>query len=264
MQEEDRSSGTGGGGVGSGPTVGGEGPPDPGGERAAGEAPPGAAGEGGAQHADDLPAPAADDPEAAGRPDDLPALLSALGRLLEEHAPGDVAVLLRAEIERREIRAYALGWREAAAEYESALEEVRRARARPLRVVDRTPGQAAVIPFPRDRVEAAGVPGAGMTSDAGRAPAAGRGTADDASGGAGEPVPLGGHRGGRAGWTGPHDGPGPGEGRAPAPGAVPAPPAAAPGNRPGLVPKRRTSKVPTIPRIPSPRARRPAPGREPP
>ncbi|MFE0426741.1 hypothetical protein, partial [Streptomyces sp. NPDC058953] len=83
-------------------------------------------------------------------PDDgLPGLLALVGRLLEGHAPAEIAVLLCEELDRREIEAYAKGWREAAAEYGPALEEALAA-ARPLRLVGRTPGQAAVIPFPHD------------------------------------------------------------------------------------------------------------------
>ncbi|MFD9715512.1 hypothetical protein [Streptomyces sp. NPDC059076] len=88
----------------------------------------------------------------AASPEDLPGLLALLGRLLEDRAPAEVAVLLREELDRREIAAYASGWRDAVAEYGPALEEARAAAAaaRPLRLVGRTPGQAAVIPFPQD------------------------------------------------------------------------------------------------------------------
>ncbi|MEU3598810.1 hypothetical protein ABZ714_08780, partial [Streptomyces sp. NPDC006798] len=79
--------------------------------------------------------------------DGLPELLALVGRLLEGHAPAEIAVLLREELDRREIEAYAKGWRDASDEYGPALEEALAA-ARPLRLVDRTPGQAAVIPFP--------------------------------------------------------------------------------------------------------------------
>ncbi|MEU5163316.1 hypothetical protein AB0G74_27415 [Streptomyces sp. NPDC020875] len=79
--------------------------------------------------------------------DGLPELLALVGRLLEGHAPAEIAVLLREELDRREIEAYAKGWRDASDEYGPALEEALAA-ARPLRLVDRTPGRAAVIPFP--------------------------------------------------------------------------------------------------------------------
>ncbi|AZK95940.1 hypothetical protein [Streptomyces tsukubensis] len=82
---------------------------------------------------------------------DLPGLLELVGHLLEAHSPDRIAVLLREELDRREVEAYAMGWRDAAAEYAPALEEALAAAAtRPLRLVDRTPGQAAVIPFPQD------------------------------------------------------------------------------------------------------------------
>ncbi|MGI5481253.1 hypothetical protein [Streptomyces lavendofoliae] len=86
-----------------------------------------------------LPEPAAD----------LPALFATLGRHLEGHAPEEVVVLLREELARREFEAYVNGWRDAADQYEPVLEEARRiAQTRRLRLVGRTPGQAAVIPFP--------------------------------------------------------------------------------------------------------------------
>ncbi|MGR8008940.1 hypothetical protein [Streptomyces hypolithicus] len=54
-------------------------------------------------------------------------------------------------MDRRELLAYASGWRDAADQYEPALEQARRiAQTRRLRLVGRTPGQAAVIPFPQD------------------------------------------------------------------------------------------------------------------
>ncbi|RYJ25056.1 translation initiation factor IF-2 [Streptomyces sp. L-9-10] len=85
-------------------------------------------------------------------PGDLRALLDSLGRSLEDHAPEELVVLLREEIERRELRAYASGWRDAAEQYEPALEQSRAAaRTGRLRLVGRTPGQAAVIPFPHER-----------------------------------------------------------------------------------------------------------------
>ncbi|NKY15149.1 hypothetical protein, partial [Streptomyces somaliensis] len=84
-------------------------------------------------------------------PDDLPGLLGLLGRLLETHSPEEVVVLLREEVVRREYAAYASGWRDAADHFAPLLEETRDLRGRPLRLVDRAPGRAAVLPFPRDR-----------------------------------------------------------------------------------------------------------------
>ncbi|MFG2330565.1 hypothetical protein ACGFMM_13130 [Streptomyces sp. NPDC048604] len=78
-------------------------------------------------------------------PGDLAGLLALLGGLLDGRAPEDVAILLREELERREFAAYAHGWRDAAAHF--AAEEA----ARTERPSDRTPGQGAVIPFPRGR-----------------------------------------------------------------------------------------------------------------
>ncbi|GAA4905183.1 hypothetical protein ACFPM3_30145 [Streptomyces coeruleoprunus] len=139
--------------------------------------------------------------------DDLPGLLAVLGQYLERHAPDEVVVLLREEIERREFRAYADGWRDAGVHYERALEEARAAAgSRTLRLVGRTPGRAAVIPFPDQRQE----------------------RHDDAA---------------EADQPGERDG-----GTAPSAG------------RPAFVPKSRTSKVPTIPRLTLPRRpRRPQP-----
>ncbi|GGP91527.1 hypothetical protein [Streptomyces roseolilacinus] len=93
--------------------------------------------------------PAADEPPSP--PDDLPGLLGLLGRLLEDHAPEEIAVLLREEVERREFTAYAHGWRDAALHFAPLVEEARGGRSRPLRLVDRTHGPGSVIPFPRDR-----------------------------------------------------------------------------------------------------------------
>ncbi|MEU7280422.1 hypothetical protein AB0A69_16785 [Streptomyces sp. NPDC045431] len=105
-----------------------------------------------------LPEPAAD----------LPALLAALGRYLEGHAPDEVVVLLREELARREFQAYVNGWRDAADEYEPVLEEARRiAQTRRLRLVGRTPGQAAVIPFPQGEDPAADDESAGGRPETG-------------------------------------------------------------------------------------------------
>ncbi|XQE81588.1 hypothetical protein ACN24L_25280 [Streptomyces microflavus] len=75
-------------------------------------------------------------------------------------------MLLRAELERRELRAYSHGWRDAAAHFEPAVEVARTANLRTLRLVGRTPGRAAVIPFrqedragePRDAEHVDGFP----------------------------------------------------------------------------------------------------------
>ncbi|ARF74598.1 hypothetical protein B7C62_21975 [Kitasatospora albolonga] len=151
---------------------------------------------------------------ASGPPDGFSDLLATLGAYLEHHPPADVAVLLRAELERREFLAYANGWRDAADQYEPALEQARRiARTRRLRLVGRTPGQAAVIPFPQD------------------APTATEGAPNAAE--AGEPAP------------GPEPGPDGVPEHSP---DTPAPPRSAPPG-PGLVAKNRNSRAPTIPRL---------------
>ncbi|MCX4770511.1 hypothetical protein [Streptomyces sp. NBC_01285] len=92
----------------------------------------------------------------ADEPDTLSGLLAALGRHLETHAPDEVLVLLRGEMERRELRAYSSGWRDAAAQYEPALREARAAGGRTLRLVREASGQAAVIPFHRQAGRQAG------------------------------------------------------------------------------------------------------------
>ncbi|MEV3992057.1 hypothetical protein AB0J57_24400 [Streptomyces sp. NPDC049837] len=153
-------------------------------------------------------------PEPAG---DLPALLAALGQYLEGHAPEDVVILLREELARREFQAYVNGWRDAADQYEPVLEEARRiAQTRRLRLVGRTPGQAAVIPFPQgDGVAGTDEPG----TEAAERPAR-RGST--------RPVPPGASGGGE-----PRDRPGPAE------------PPAAPGTRGGAAPPdRRPVDVP--------------------
>ncbi|MEV8307125.1 hypothetical protein AB0P36_07085 [Streptomyces flavidovirens] len=151
-------------------------------------------------------------------PDGLPALLAALGDYLENHPPEDVAILLRAEMERREFLAYASGWRDAADQYEPALEQARRiAQTRRLRLVGRTPGQAAVIPFPQD------------SSPEGRA--------EPVDAGAQEPAPNQGAGSGTPAKAG-----------GDAPGATdPAGPPTSAGS--GLVAKNRNSRAPTIPRL---------------
>lgn len=151
----------------------------------------------------------------ADEPDTLSGLLAALGRHLESHAPDKVMVLLREEMERRELRAYSSGWRDAAAHYEPALQEARAAGGRGLRLVRRASGKAAVIPLRRQ---------AGGTADRARESDA----ADE-----------------RTARTGPAAG-----------GERPDRPAA---SAPALVPKSRSSRVPTIPRL-RPPSRRPAAG----
>nr|WSW67386.1 hypothetical protein OG461_14870 [Streptomyces sp. NBC_00995] len=152
--------------------------------------------------------------DTAGEPDTLSGLLATLGRHLESHAPDEVMVLLREEVERRELRAYSSGWRDAAAQYEPVLQEARAAGGRALRLVRESSGQAAVIPLRRQT---------GGAADRGRP----RGREEDPA----------------EGRTGPAAG---GERRA-------GPAASAP----ALVPKSRSSRVPTIPRL-RPPSRRPA------
>ncbi|MFW3461536.1 hypothetical protein ACN24K_12940 [Streptomyces microflavus] len=108
-------------------------------------------------------------PPSAGAPapETYAALLAELSALLDVHEPHEVVVLLRAELERRELRAYSHGWRDAAAHFEPAVEAARTANLRTLRLVGRTPGRAAVIPFrhedragePRDAEHGDGLPG---------------------------------------------------------------------------------------------------------
>ncbi|MGP9019208.1 hypothetical protein ACT1U9_12425 [Streptomyces sp. BR1] len=157
-------------------------------------------------------------------PDDLPGLLAALGAHLERHSAEELVVLLRAEVENRELRAYAAGWRDAAAQYQRALDETASAaRARSLRRAGRRAGQGEVIPLRRDLPQQAEP----RTSQAD----------DGIPGGAAVE-----------------------QGRAPEPGAAPE---RDPG-RPGLVRKSPHSKVPTIPRLAAPRRERGKGGAEPP
>ncbi|MEV6423007.1 hypothetical protein [Streptomyces sp. NPDC051662] len=171
-------------------------------------------------------------------PGDLRALLDSLGRSLEDHEPGELVVLLREEIERRELRAYASGWRDAAEQYESALEQARAtARTGRLRLVGRTPGQAAVIPFPQE----------GSPED----PARDHPERDDGDG----PAPAADARaeppddGSVDPHTDPHT-----DRRTEQRAAGPRPPAEP--VKPAFVRKRRSSKVPTIPTLPPPRRTR--------
>ncbi|WP_139131384.1 hypothetical protein [Streptomyces griseus] len=155
-------------------------------------------------------------------PDTLSGLLAVVGRHLESHAPDEIMVLLREEMERRELRAYSSGWSDAAAHYEPALHEARAAGGRTLRLVRDAVGQAAVIPL-RQQDRNAAEPR----------------TDDRARGGSGAD--------GRTAAPRPE-----GEGE-----RADRPPAPAP----TLVPKSRSSRVPTIPRLrPS---RRPAGGATP-
>ncbi|WP_093799547.1 hypothetical protein [Streptomyces sp. Wb2n-11] len=157
----------------------------------------------------------------------LPGLLASLGRYLEDHAPEGLVVLLRAEIERRELDAYASGWRDAAAEYEPALRQA--AQARRLSLVSRTPGQAAVIPFPPDR-RAHDAEAADRLPEERADPAPAPGDASERP--PGPPSATGGHGAGTPTEPERH-------------------------TRATFVPKSRSSKVPTIPRL-----RRPRPFRE--
>lgn len=156
-------------------------------------------------------------------PDTLSGLLAELGRHLESHAPDEVMVLLREEMERRELRAYSSGWRDAAAHYEPALQEARAAGGRALRLVGGVRGQAAVIPLRQQGRDTAGRRTEDRNGEGG--------AADERTA---RPGPTAdGERGDRP--------------QAPAP---------------ALVPKSRTSRVPTIPRL-RPRSRRPAGGTAP-
>ncbi|MEU3265006.1 hypothetical protein [Streptomyces bacillaris] len=208
-------------------------------------------------------------PSEAGAPvpETYAALLADLGALLDAHEPHEVVVLLRAELERRELRAYSHGWRDAAAHFEPAVEAARSANLRTLRLVGRTPGRAAVIPIrqearggdPREPDREDGLPddvAPHVASHAGphAAPHAGPRTDRDADADVDAQGP-----------PGPRDGDGP-EGGEPGTGrprtgrrSVPAPRPARTGSgpEPALVPKSRSSRVPTIPTLPAPRLRLP-------
>ncbi|MFE4693655.1 hypothetical protein ACFRH6_26860 [Streptomyces sp. NPDC056749] len=187
-------------------------------EEAEGSAAGGAPGDSTADtpHATDAPAGAP-----GHAPDTLTGLLAVLGGHLEGHAPDEVVVLLRDELERRELRAYSSGWRDAATHYEPALQEARAAGGRALRLVRGVPGQAAVIPLRQQGRDAADRSADGRSRE---------GEAADGRTGRSAPA-ADGERGERA------DRP-----QAPAP---------------ALVPKSRSSRVPTIPRL-RPPPRRPA------
>ncbi|MFD3353774.1 hypothetical protein [Streptomyces fradiae] len=239
-----------------------------------------------------------------GSPDGVPSLLGLLGRLLEGHAPDEIALLLREELEGREFKAYADGWRDAALHFTPLLEEARAARTRPLRLVDRTRGRGSVIPFPRDRhlpyaadpdpatehpdtAPERPAPGHGHTQDHGHrhgheAAGDGAATEEPAPQAAVEPPPTGAAAPSYAPATpaasatpetpavpdtpGHADPAGP-DPAGPDPAASPASPPAgsegapSPAPRHAFVPKSRSSKVPTIPRIAAPRRpRRGQPG----
>ncbi|MFG3406322.1 hypothetical protein [Streptomyces sp. NPDC048142] len=175
-------------------------------------------------------------------PETYTALLAELGALLDSHEPHEVVVLLRAELERRELRAYSHGWRDAAAHYEPAVEAARAASRRTLRLVGaaRTPGRAAVIPFRQE----------GRGGDF-REPEGGAGEEGAARGGATR-VAGPRERGRSADGEPRRDRTGTGE-RADPP---PRPPRPGAGPEPALVRKSRSSRVPTIPTLPTPRLRR--------
>jgi hypothetical protein len=186
-------------------------------------------------------------PAGAPAPETYAALLAELGALLDAHEPHEVVVLLRAELERRELRAYSHGWRDAAAHFEPAVEAARTANLRTLRLVGRTPGRAAVIPFrqedragePRDAEHEDGLP-----DDADR---------PHAEGPRGESRPEKAEpRRDRPHTDRPHTDRRPGP-----PTGPPRPARTGTGPEPALVPKSRNSRVPTIPTLPAPRLRLP-------
>ncbi|MET8056223.1 hypothetical protein [Streptomyces microflavus] len=195
-------------------------------------------------------------PAGAPEPETYAALLAELGALLDAHEPHEVVVLLRAELERRELLAYSHGWRDAAAHFEPAVEAARTANRRTLRLVGRTPGRAAVIPFrqedragePRDAEHEDGLP-----DDAGRPHAEGpRGESRPEKA---EPRRDRPHTG-RPHADRPHTDRRPGLPTGPL-----RPARTGPGPEPALVPKSRNSRVPTIPNLPAPRLRLPPDGR---
>ncbi|MFH9297629.1 hypothetical protein [Streptomyces sp. NPDC017520] len=184
------------------------------------------------------PAPRAGTPV----PETYAALLAELGVLLDGHEPHEVVVLLRAELERREMLAYSHGWRDAAAHYEPAVEAARAASRRTLRLVEstRTPGQAAVIPFRQEE-----------RGDELRRQEGGAGEGEGAARGASRPDGTA-ERGRSTGAGRRRDRPETDE-RTDRP---PRPPRTATGPEPALVRKSRSSRVPTIPTLPTPRLRR--------
>ncbi|MFD4235569.1 hypothetical protein [Streptomyces sp. NPDC058542] len=200
-------------------------------------------------------------------PETYAALLAELGVLLDAHEPHEVVVLLRAELERRELRAYSHGWRDAADHFEPAVEAARAASLRTLRLVGRAQGRAAVIPFRSEDRN-------GEPHDAGR----GGGLPPDGER-RGDGVPDGGRSDGeelrrdRPPTDRPPTDRSPTDrspadrsptGRPPADrhsGSAPRPsrpPRTGGGPEPALVPKSRNSRVPTIPTLPASRLRLPA------
>ncbi|MEU5437449.1 hypothetical protein AB0G73_29315 [Streptomyces sp. NPDC020719] len=200
-------------------------------------------------------------------PDDLPGLLAALGTHLERHSAEELVVLLRAEVENRELRAYAAGWRDAAAQYQRALDETASAaRARSLRRAGRRPGRGEVIPLRRDLPQQAEPRSSSAPGE----------SADEIPGTPGQRPDGAAVEHGRTADTGPGAAPRPAsdagpDAPRPASDAAPDPASrtddAAPGRDPGragLVRKSPHSKVPTIPRLAAPRRERGKGGTEPP
>ncbi|MGD9485034.1 hypothetical protein WDH52_17555 [Streptomyces sp. TRM70308] len=79
---------------------------------------------------------------------DLRALLTTLDALAEEHSPADLVILTRAELERREFRAYAGGWQDAEETLRPLVDDARAAGARRLRLIASESGPADVLTFP--------------------------------------------------------------------------------------------------------------------
>ncbi|MEU9953014.1 hypothetical protein [Streptomyces sp. NPDC047939] len=222
-------------------------------------------------------------------PGDLARLLAAVGVLLGSHSAGDLVVVPREELERREFAAYGQGWRDAVTHWHQHAEWADGLTAG--EADDRTPGQAAVIPFrrrithgardeaQRDTTRREGTDHAGaappkaLAGPARPAPDAADPAAREA---AGPPpiVPGPGPADARPTDHTPTDhtptGTGPGatnRGRgdpAPVDGVRAGPDGARPGSPPltrpaipprppAFAPKNRRSKVPTIPRLPRPR-----------
>ncbi|WP_274032219.1 hypothetical protein [Streptomyces sp. MMBL 11-1] len=188
-------------------------------------------------------------PPGGPAPETYAALLAELGGLLDAHEPHEVVVLLRAELERRELRAYSHGWRDAADHFEPAVEAARAASLRTLRLVGGAPGRAAVIPFRSEgrAGEPPGARGGGLPRDGERerrGDAVRDGGRSDA-----EEQP----RRDRPQTDRPQSDRR--SGSAPRPSR---PPRAGAGPEPALVPKSRNSRVPTIPTLPASRLRLPA------
>lgn len=219
-------------------------------------------------------------------PSDLAQLLAAVGVLLGSHSADELVVLPREELERREFAAYGQGWRDAAAQY---LQRAEWADGLPAADAgDRTPGQAAVIPFRRrttlgahDAAQRGGAGPAGTAPPGALEPARPGGSLEPARPGESlEPAPLSADTADRES-VGPRPVvPGPAGVRSVDPmsvgsgatdratdraGVDPVPadgvrPGPLPPSRPAVSPlppafatKSRRSKVPTIPRLPRPR-----------